>query len=779
MGQPEGDERHPAERDVTVPTFALQYLQEAAFVINERGGFEYVNEEACRSLGYSREELLAMGVPDISPSVRPEDFPGLWTELLEIRSIRFEDQHRTRDGRLIPVEINSNYFEHDGRGYSLALARDISDRKRTEAALLVSQDRFGALFNQAAVPLCFLSRTGATLSFNGRFQTTYGYSPEEVPTLHEWWERAYPDPTYRQTVRQACEAAMEKALAEHTDVEPVESQATCKNGQVRTIIFSGSAVGDDLLLTFFDVTARKAAEQRLHASEQMFRAIVENSPEIIMRFDRHCRHIYVNPAMERGTGMTPEWLLGRMPMEAAPADCPEAVASAASAQAAIQRVLQAGENVEIELTLIAPDGHPHFYSARFSPEFDTDGRVASVVSVAADITEQRKAEAQLRLAQKMEGIGRLSGGIAHDFNNALGVILGESELMAERLEPGHPLREELEEIRRAGEHAASLTRQLLAFSRQQVLQPRVVNLNTVVAEIEKMLRRLIGEDIEMVTSLSPDLGYTTADPGQIEQVITNLAVNARDAMPAGGRFCLETHNVVLDEAESAQHGSVDPGPYVLLTVSDTGSGIPREMLSNIFEPFFTTKEVGKGTGLGLATVYGIVHQTGGHISVSSDVGQGTTFRIFLPRVEAPADSLDAEHGRELARGAETVLLVEDYEPLRKLTLKLLRSSGYTVVEAANAAGAIQTVAQMSGPIHLLISDVVMPGMSGPQLAQLLVAQKPQMRVLLMSGYTDEAVARHGVLSPGAAFLQKPFTREALTRKVREVLAAPAHYAQLV
>ena len=383
----------------------------------------------------------------------------------------------------------------------------------------------------------------------------------------------------------------------------------------------------------------------------------------------------------------------------------------------------------------------------------------------------RRSEAQLLQSRKMEAVGQLAGGIAHDFNNLLTVILGYSEVLLGGQGSAEGRREELEAIKQAGERAASLTHQLLAFSRRQVLEPRVLSLNTVVADLEQMLRRLIGEDIDLETRLETRPEAVKADPGQLEQVIMNLVINARDAMPRGGKLIVETRNVVEDNAFASAQVDVHPGRYVELAVSDTGCGMTEEVKARIFEPFFTTKEVGKGTGLGLATVYGIVKQSGGHIEVDSEVGRGTRFKIYLPCVEKAVRSRKSDPGLSMVSwGKETVLLVEDEEQVRALSRHILEAHGYTVLEAGHGAEAIRVSDErLPGPIHLLISDVVMPHLGGRELAERLALTRREMKVLFVSGYTDDAVVRHGVLAAETAFLQKPFTPSALVKKVREVL----------
>ncbi len=395
-------------------------------------------------------------------------------------------------------------------------------------------------------------------------------------------------------------------------------------------------------------------------------------------------------------------------------------------------------------------------------------------SLKAEINERQRWEAQYYQAQKMEAIGRLTGGVAHDFNNILTIILGNSELLLQRLAQGHSFRQEVEQIRQSAERAAALTRQLLAFSRQQILQPHVLDLNDIVVNLEKMLRRLIGEDIDLITILERQLGPVKADAGQIEQVIMNLVVNARDAMPGGGRLTIETTNVCLDEIYSRQNVGVVAGPYVMLAVSDTGIGMDAQTQARIFDPFFTTKPQGKGTGLGLATAHGIISQSGGHISVYSKPGQGTTFKIYLPQVDPGAQVVRSKHGSvRPERGWETILLIEDEERVRGLIQQILTGEGYKVLKAKNSVDAHQVCVKHKGPIHLLLTDVIIPGgQNGVQLAKALTARYPEMKVLYISGYTDNMIAHQGMLDPDVAFLPKPFTLSSLLGKVREVLDTP-------
>jgi two-component system, cell cycle sensor histidine kinase and response regulator CckA len=405
--------------------------------------------------------------------------------------------------------------------------------------------------------------------------------------------------------------------------------------------------------------------------------------------------------------------------------------------------------------------------------FNNPAEAADVLEVIAeDVTEQRALENQFRQAQKMEAVGRLAGGVAHDFNNLLTVISGYTEVLLERTQAHHPLYPKIQAIHQATERATSVTRQLLAFSRKQMLELKVVDINAIVIEMERLLRPLIGENVELETRLTRDLGRTRADAGQIEQVMMNLVVNSKDAMPGGGRITIQTENAHLHKDElSREHPYIHPGSYVVLSVSDNGHGMDKETQARIFEPFFTTKEKGKGTGLGLSTVYGIVKQSGGYILVDSQVGQGTSFRIYLPRVEEAAEITGPVQVRQAPKGGcETVLLVEDEESVRQLVRELLEAQGYQILEAENGEEALR-IAGTHSEIDLLITDVVMPGMSGRELSARLCASHPHTKLLYLSGYTEDAIVHEGALDPGTAFLQKPFTLQTLSRKVREVLGS--------
>jgi PAS domain S-box-containing protein len=519
------------------------------------------------------------------------------------------------------------------------------------------------------------------------------------------------------------------------------------------------------------IAQRRQAEEALGASERYLTSIFNSILDGVTIQDTEFNIIRINPTAERWFAEA-QPLVGKKCYEAKHGrnkpclDCP------------VVKTLETGNAAQVRKPKRGDDPAGGWVEIYAYPLVDAaTGKISGVIEYARDLTDQkhaeeslRRSEEQLRQAVKMEAIGRLAGGVAHDFNNIMTAIVGYSELLLMEFPEQDPHRQDVKEILQAAARAASLTRQLLAFSRKQVLRPCNLNLNAVVANMDKMLRRIIGEDIDLVTVLDPHLEIVRADPGQIEQVIMNLAVNARDAMPQGGKITLETANVNLDELYARRRGQVRPGPYVMLALSDTGEGMDAEAQTRIFEPFFTTKRQGKGTGLGLSTVYGIVKQSGGFIWVYSEPREGSTFKIYLPRLaEHAAAAVSLIKAPCSDRGSETILLVEDEEPVREVIHRMLRQNGYQVLAAADGPEALRLSRQHPGPIHLMLTDVVMPGMSGHQVMEQLRPERPEMQVLYMSGHTENAIVHHGVLEPGVAFVQKPFRQEELLLKVRGLL----------
>ncbi len=510
------------------------------------------------------------------------------------------------------------------------------------------------------------------------------------------------------------------------------------------------------------LTERTAAEQALTESEAHYRLLFERNPNPLCVYDAETlAFLAVNEAAVRLYGYSRAEFLEMTLKDLRPPDDGPRPQSQSTISG--EGLVGAGEwrHRKKDGTAIVVEITRHALTFAGRP---------AALAMAHDLTQRRSLESQLLQSQKMEAVGQLAGGIAHDFNNLLTAIFGSSDLLLEDLSVDDQRRSDVEDIKQAAQRAAALTRQLLAFSRQQVLAPQVLDLSALIADLEKMLRRVIGEDVEFRTVLAPDLGAVRADPGQLEQVIVNLAVNARDAMPYGGKLTVETANVDLDEAYPQERGLVVPGRYAMLAVTDTGIGMDAHVKAHIFEPFFTTKEKGKGTGLGLATVYGIVKQSDGYIWVYSEPGRGTSFKIYLPRVEAVAEPPAPKAMPPASlRGSETVLVVEDEAAVRNLVRRVLEAHGYSVLVAADGPEALRLIESHHEPIHLLVTDVVMPKMSGRQLAERVVSTRRETKVLYLSGYTDDAIVHHGVLAPGIAFLQKPFTPRALARKLREVL----------
>jgi len=589
----------------------------------------------------------------------------------------------------------------------------------------------------------------------------FGYSLDEVERTYEWCiERVHPEDRSRMDELARAASAGEREYA-------AEYRFRARDGGYRDVWDSAVTIRDEagrplrLVGGMLDITERKRAEAALRRSEKQYRVFFEASGSPMWVCDvETLRFLAVNEAAVTSYGYTGEEFLSmtaadlRAPEDVPePADASTAYPDGASQTGIVRHRTKDGRLLDVSITMHV---------------IDFEGRRAQLV-VGYDVTEQRRLEDRLRQSQKMQAVGQLAGGIAHDFNNLLTVISGYGALALDRLRSGADPSEEIEEVRRAGDRAAALTRQLLAFSRQQVLQPVVLDLNSVIAELERLLGRVIGEDVELIASLEPELAPVRADPNQIEQVIMNLAVNARDAMPDGGKLMIETANVVVDEASVDEH-QIPSGAYVVLAVTDTGIGLDQEVRVRMFEPFFTTKEPGKGTGLGLSTVYGIVEQSGGHIRVTSEPGRGAAFRVYLPSA-VPVAERPAGRGPAHAAdgGSETILLAEDEPVVAALVQEILEQAGYTIVAARSGAEALEAAAAHEGDIDLLLTDVVMPTMRGPELARRLLRERRGVKVLFMSGYTERAVSDRDALPDGQDFLGKPFSPSELTARARALL----------
>lgn len=633
---------------------------------------------------------------------------------------------------------------------------------RIRRQLVEREELFHLISENAADMIAVVDMEGKRIYNSLSYEKALGYTSEELQASSSF-EQIHPDD--RERVRNAAESARKSGVG-----QSLEYRLRHKNGawlvleSRSSVILNNKGKPEKLVIVNRDITERKRAEEALLRSEAGFRLVVEDAPYGVYRANTTGRFLQVNPALQKMLGYesTAELLKADL--------ANDVFRQQGEHQRFTDLLRQTDEVKDVEMEWKRKDGAPMTVRCSARTVKDTTGVPAYFEVFAEDVSEKRVLERQLRMAQKMEAIGRLSGGIAHDFNNLLGVIIGYSGVLKKSLVENPALLEHALEIEKAGRRAASLTKQLLAFSRQQVLTPAILNLNALAADMEKMLPRLLGEDIQVSLALDPGLGNVKADQSQIEQIIMNLAVNARDAMPNGGKLKIETANVELDAAYTRTHPGSKVGSYVMLAVTDSGAGMTSETLAHIFEPFFTTKERGKGTGLGLATVYGVVKQSNGYIWVDSALGKGSSFQIYLPRYTGGITTEEqSATSPEKLRGSETILLVEDAEPLRKLAHNFLETVGFRVLSAESGEHAMDVAAKHGGNLDLLLTDVVMPGMNGRVLAEQLSRRQPGLKVLYMSGYTDAFIAGHGVLEQGIHLLHKPFTEDALIRKVREVI----------
>ena len=642
-------------------------------------------------------------------------------------------------------------------------AREAAERRRAEHALRESEARFREMLSGIDLAAVALGVDGRVTFVNAALLRLTGWTADGL-VGRDWFASCVPE-----DVRPFMRAMFEECVKAGDFSRRDTSEVVTRSGERRLIAWSnvilrdarGAVVGSASIGE--DITERARAE----ADRARLLAAVEQSTDGILFVDPAATIIYANEAFERLNGCGREELLGET---TAVFDGRGLISVPPEAWLRIDEGHPWFGDVEVR----AKDGHPFETEWAIAPVRDAGGALFGHVAIVRDRSAERALEEQLRQAQKMEAIGQLAGGIAHDFNNLLTAIRGYSELVRNGLPVGDQRRSDLDQVVLAADRAAELTHQLLAFSRRQVLQPQVIDPSEVVEQVAPMLHRLLGEDIDVAIFTAPELGRARVDRGQLEQVVVNLAVNARDAMPRGGKLTIETSNVELGIDYGRSHAAVPPGPYVLLAVTDTGVGMDEATQAHIFEPFFTTKEAGRGTGMGLATVYGIVKQSGGWIWVYSESGKGSTFKLYFPRLDAAADADErTAPAAGSAGGAESVLLVEDDEAVRDFARRALEDSGYAVWTAASGPEALELAAAHVGQIHVVVTDVIMPGMHGRELAERLAMERPGLRVLYVSGYTGNSVVRGGVLEPDVAYLPKPFTADALARAVRAALDAPS------
>lgn len=731
----------------------------------------FVSHHVEEMVGYSVEEWLSQ--PDLWLSiVHPDDKDRAARESAEAfasgNAAPIEFRWITKDGQVIWVEVHSALIL-DEKGIAVGVrgvTNDITERKRAESALRESEENFRELAANVSEVFYLVSPDlNKMLYVSPAYEQIWGRTTKSLyADPRQWIDAILPDDRERVTTAFA-------RLAQHEPSLNIEFRIARADGAVRWISnrayqVRGSA-GSVIRITGIssDITDRKEADEALAASEERYRDLVENAIDMIYTHDLSGNYTSINQAGERLTGYTREESLARNFSDIVAPEYLEL------AEQMLAHKISGGESTTYELEIVARDGR------RITVEVNTrmtleDGKPVGVQGIARDITERNQLAEQLRQAQKMEAIGVLAGGVAHDFNNVLTAISGYSDLALRKIAADSPIRHYITEIQDAGVRAAALTAQLLAFSRKQVLRPKVHNLNSVIAGVERMLKRIVKENIEFRILLDPELRNIKADPGQIEQVIMNLVINAGDAMSRGGLLTIETQNIYLDADYVSQHNEIVPGWFVKMVFTDTGEGMEPEVLQRLFEPFYTTKEFGKGTGLGLSTVYGIVKQSGGDITVYSEVGNGTTFKVYFPCADnGPNQQPAAVNKREQITATETILLVEDDVTVRNLVYNVLISESYVVMEADTGEAALAICRVHKGKIDLLISDVIMPSMGGAELKSEIVKTRPDIKMLFMSGYTGETVAQTGFLDAGTAFLEKPFTPDALCRKVREVLSS--------
>jgi len=777
----QGEEMHSPGEGGRIFRQFIEAVSEGTATVSADGEIQSCNAALAKALRRPLDQVLGTTMRDHLSPDDLESFNAILAKAAE-KSSRPKIRLKTSEGALVPVYLSATLLHRAGAADPVVSLKftDLQEVISAEQKLRESEEKYRNLIELTHDLVWEVDTKGRITYMSPASRRIYGREPEEM-IGRPYTEFVPPEEASRGL------AELEKAVASGAPTLSFENVVLHRDGH-EVVLLANSVVRRDEAGTVIgavgmsqDITGRRRTEEALRASKQIIEGIINAIPVRVFWKDRNLVYLGCNAAFARDAGFAdPKEVVGKDDFQMGWRD-----------QADLYRnddreVIESGvSRLLIEEPQTTPEGKTITLLTSKLPLRNSSGEISGVLGTYIDITERKRLadektalEDQLRQAQKVEAIGRLAGGVAHDFNNMTAIILGYGEMLLDRLRADEAGRKWAEQIVEAGKRSAALTRQLLAFSRRQVLLPVVLDLNELLRDLERMLGRLIGEHFALRFHLAGDLGRITADPGQIEQVVTNLLINARDAMPRGGRITVETANVDLDESYARDHRSVVPGAYVLLAITDSGSGMDKATLARLFEPFFTTKEKGKGTGLGLSTAYGFVKQSGGYLYAYSEPGLGTSFKIYLPRTDAhPQAPAGATRGEAPRGDGELVLLVEDEQSLRELCATVLLRLGYRVSAAGSGPEALALVAESGLKPNLVLTDVIMPGMSGPEMAARFGRDRPDFKMLYMSGYPDEAIARHGVLEPGIFFLQKPFTERDLAVKVREALGRKAGAVQ--
>ena len=763
-----GTDRHNSSEQKMLREL-FQDSRDGVVVVNPDGRIVNASQAYCEMLGHSMDELRSFKdfYQITHEPWREWEAREIFQERLMERGYSglFEKEYIRKDGTIFPVELRV-YSVKNRSGeieYFWAIVRDITERKKNERELIRLKERaeesmlkYKAIADSAPLAV-FISKGSEQKAeyINSMFCRLFGFTLEEVPSMGHLWEKALPDLKYRERVERQWKRRVTEAIESRTEIEPLEMTMSCKDGSLKQILWSFTSTGQENWAFGLDLTEFRRAEEALRDSEERYRLLSDVSMEgILLHHDGVV--LDLNPSLAKMMRYSREELIGENFL---------AFVSEEDREQIRRNLLK--EYAPPYVVRMARKNGESFFAEIESRNFQKRGEVLRVSSI-RDISERKILEDQFRHAQKMESVGRLAGGVAHDFNNMLGVIMGYAELAMERIDPLDPLYKDLLEIRNAGQRSIDITRQLLTFARRQAIAPQVLQLNDTIEGLLKMLRRLLGEDIDLVWKPAEDLWPVMMDPSQLDQILANLCVNARDAISGIGRLIIETGKVVFDRVYCSDHPGAVPGEYTMFAVSDNGIGMDRETLEKLFEPFFTTKEPGRGTGLGLATVYGIVKQNNGYIAVYSEPGLGSTFKIYLPGLIGENVLPKDREETEIPPGrGETILVVEDDIPILMMSMTILKKLGYKVLGAGTKKEALKLAGE--GGVDLLLSDVIMPDINGKHLAALVTKIQPGVRVLFMSGYTADVIASQGILEEGVNFIQKPFTMKDIALKLRRIL----------